>query len=259
MYPIGDRWLSVETLMRWPILCRALVALLMISVQALAVRAGDMPEAVEIPVVGRPADLPFSEGVGRFSVSAVATPTTVQAEQPVLFTLRVHADGLVRQEPQRLDLSKVPAVSDNFYIDDPKQDTRDAATQTWQFVYRLKPRRPNVTEIPGVPFLYWDPTIQPESKGFQTPYTEPIPLHVTLRETVPPPPAIVPDVFLQTQNGPESLARRASWSPPGWPLFFALLLTPPLGCVAWYLIWRRLYPDAARVRQQRRVAGGATA
>jgi hypothetical protein len=30
------------------------------------------------------------------------------------------------------------------------------------------------------------------------------------------------------------------------------LLGPPLGCAAWYAIWRRVYPDAARKTKQRR-------
>ena len=38
--------------------------------------------------------------------------------------------------------------------------------------------------------------------------------------------------------------------PASWPA--VLLLAPPLLCGAWYLCWRRLYPDAARVARQRR-------
>jgi hypothetical protein len=238
--------------MRWQMVHRAILALLVLCGQAPIVRAGDMPEPIEIPVVGRPADLPFSEAAGNFEVSGHAEPTTVQAEQPVLFTLRVHAEGRVYLPPQRIDLSKVPAFNDNFFIEDPKQDTHVAATQTWLFVYRLKPRRMDVTEIPGVPFVYFDPAIQPASKGFQTPYTEPIPLHVTAAETLAAPPSPVPDLFLQTRTGPEVLAHRAPWSPPSWPLLAVLLLMPPVACAAWYVVWRRLYPDAARRVKQRR-------
>jgi hypothetical protein len=221
---------------------------------ALAVRAGDIPE-IEIPYVGRPSNLPFSEAAGRFTVSASAEPTTVQAEQPVLFTLRVQAlldKCPVYRPPQRLDLTQIPAFNERFYIEDPKRDTHDAATQTWQFAYRLKPRRPDVTEIPSVPFVYFDPTIQPENKGFQTPYTDEIPLTVTAPETVQPPPHPVPDLFLHTQADASVLARREPWSPPSWAFLAALLLVPPIGCVAWYLAWRRLYPNARQVVKQRR-------
>ncbi len=240
--------------MRVPCTRRALVALLVFCGAALAVRAGDMADLTEIPVVGRPPG-PFSEASGRhFLVSATAEPTTVQAEQPVLFTLRVQADGRVYRPPQRLDLTQLSSFNDNFYIDDPKLDTHDAATQTWQFVYRLKPRRTDVTEIPSVEFVYFNPEIltdKPE-KRFQRPLTDEIPLRVTVHESIPPPPKPVPELFLQTQTGPELLAHRAPWSPPGWPLLAALLLIPPLFCAAWYLVWRRLYPDAARRIQQRR-------
>jgi hypothetical protein len=35
-------------------------------------------------------------------------------------------------------------------------------------------------------------------------------------------------------------------------LLAVLLVVPPAGCVVWYLLWSRLYPDAARLARQRR-------
>jgi hypothetical protein len=239
-----------------PFCRRVLLALPLSCLVAVAVRAGDIPEPLEIPVVGRPANLPFSDAAGIFTVSARAEPTSVQVEQPLTFILSVHAevDRCPRfLPPHRLDLAQIRAFDERFYIlDDPKQDSYNEATHRWEFVYRLKPRRVDVTEIPGVPFVYFDPTIQPESKGFQTPYTDEIPLKVQTGDSVPLPVQQVPDLFLQTQPAAAVLDRRAAWSLPGWPYLILLLLAPPLVCAGWYMIWRRLYPDAARRLQQRR-------
>jgi hypothetical protein len=231
------------------------VALLASLLTALAVRAGDIATPIEIPFVGRPDGLPFSEAAGHhFDPTASAEPMTVRAEQPITFTLQIQAEGRVYRPPQRLDLTQVPGVNDNFYIADPKQDSYDAATQTWQFVYTLKPRRTDVTEIPRVPFVYFNPEIESaeESKRFQTPYTDEIPLQVTAEEKVPTPATSVPPLFLQTQTGPDLLKRRAPWSPPSWFLLGALFVAPLLACYTWYIVWRWLYPDAVRLLKQRR-------
>src|SRR5947209_5364946 len=59
----------------------ALLALSALFLPAAGARAA--PEESEpVPVVGRPADLPFSEASGRFEVSARAAPTTLAVEAP---------------------------------------------------------------------------------------------------------------------------------------------------------------------------------
>lgn len=234
--------------MRARVIEGAILALPVLFLPALAVRAG-APAPFEVPVVGRPPDLPFSEAAGVFDVSARAEPASVQVEQPVLLTLRVtaHKDTL-RLPPQRIDLSQLPEFAGNFFIDDPKKDTHDEASQTWEFVYRLKPRRLDVTVIPGIPFVYYDP----QGKLFQTPYTDDIPLRVTPAAPPETPPRPVPDLFLQEAPPSRVLARDAASAQPGVPALAALVLAPPLVCAGWYFVWRRLYPDAARRVQQRR-------
>jgi hypothetical protein len=226
----------------------AILALLVLSFLAPMVRA-EAPAPFEIPVVGRPPDLPFSEAAGSFEVSARAEPATVQVEQPVLLTLRVTArKGNFRLPPQRIDLNQLPDFARNFFIDDPKKDTHDEASQTWEFVYRLKPRRTDVTVIPGVPFVFYDP----QGGLFQTPYTDDIPLRVTAAPPPSLPPRQLPDLFLQAAPAARVLTRGVPWSMPGVPVLVALVLAPPLVCAGWYFAWRRLYPDAARRVQQRR-------
>ena len=209
------------------------------------------PEADEVPVVGRPSDLPFSEASGWFEVRVSAEPTTVEAETPLTFTLSVRAVRPARRPPQRIDLRQLPAFADHFYIEDAGEEPNRPDEQTWEFVYRLKPRRTDVTEVPSLPFVYFNPYLLTASKGFQVIYTDPIPLRVLPHETVQVP-VQAPESAFSLATGPAVLERQRLWSPPGIGMSLALLLTPPLGCVVWYLCWRRLYPDAARQASQRR-------
>jgi hypothetical protein len=108
-----------------------------------------------------------------------------------------------------------------------------------------------VTEVPSLPFVYFNPYLRTNHKGFQVIYTDPIPLRVLPHETVQVP-VRAPESAFVLATGPAVLERQTSWTPPGIGTSAALLLTPPAACVVWYLCWRRLYPDAARQASQRR-------
>ena len=208
-------------------------------------------EPDEVPVVGRPVDLPFSEASGWFEVQARAEPTTLQAEAPLTFTLSVRAVRPPRRPPQRLDLRQLPDFAEQFYIEDPSEEVTQPDDRTWEFSYRLKPRRIEVRDIPSLPFVYFNPYLLTAGKGFQVLYTDAIPLHVLPHETVQVPVQGPENAFLLS-TGPGVLERRKPWTPPPLGTLVLLLMTPPLGCIFWYLIWRRLYPDAARLASQRR-------
>jgi hypothetical protein len=215
------------------------------------VYAGEEVEPDDIPVVGRPVDLPFSEASGWFEVQARAEPTTVQAEAPLTFTLTVRAVRPPRRPPQRLDLRQMPDFAEQFYIEDTGEEVAQPDDKTWEFTYRLKPRRTEVHEIPSVPFVYFNPYLLTASKGFQVLFTDPIPLRVLPPETVHVP-VEGPESAFVLAAGPAVLERQTPWTPPGPGTIAVLLLVPPLGCLAWYLLWQRLYPDAARLASQRR-------
>jgi hypothetical protein len=214
------------------------------------VRADEDSPDDDIPQVGRPADLPFSEASGRFRVSAEAEPKVLEAQTPLTLTLTVRGLGAVRRPPQRLDLRQWRPLTEAFYVED-LPDPPQPDPKTWVFAWRLKPRRTDVTEVPGLPFVYYDPDIPQPSRRFQVPYTDPIPLQVREHASVAVPLSAPARVF-EITTGPAVFARRAQWGVPGPTLLAVLLLGPPLGCAAWYWCWRRLYPDAARRAQQRR-------
>ncbi len=218
---------------------------------ALVVRAdGDESPDDDVPQVGRPADLPFSEASGRFRASAAAEPTVLEAQAPLTLTLTVRATGTVRRPPQRIDLRQWPAIARDFYVEDLPDPPRPDP-QTWKFAWRLKPRRTDVAEVPGLPFVYYDPDIPQPSRRFQVPYTDPIPLQVRERASVAVP-IRAPARALEIAGVSAVLSRRPTPGVPGPTLLAVLLLVPPLACAAAYLCWRRLYPDAARRAQQRR-------
>jgi hypothetical protein len=216
-----------------------------------ALCAGAEDEPDEIPLVGRPSDLPFSGASGRFEVSTRAEPTTLEAETPLTFTVRVQATGPVRHPPRRPDLRQLPAFAERFHIEDPDGGSRHPDPRTWEFVYRLKPKGTDVTEVPSLPFVYFNPDIRPANRAFQEVYTDAIPLRVKPHEAVAVP-LQVPDSAFQLASGPGVLARQTPWAPPGAVVTALLLLAPPLLCAAWYAAWQRRYPDAARQARQRR-------
>jgi tetratricopeptide (TPR) repeat protein len=230
-----------------------LITLLLLCAFGFVPRAdgGETAEPDDIPVVGRPVDLPFSEASGWFEVQAHAEPTTLQAETPLTFTLTVRAVRPVRRPPERIDLRQLPDFAEQFYIEDLGEEAARPDDRTWEFAYGLKPRRPDVREIPSLPFVYFNPYLLTASKGFQVLYTDPIPLRVLPHETVQVP-VQGPESAFVLATAPAVLERQTPWTPPSLGTMAMLLLAPPLGCVAWYLLWRRLNPDAARLASQRR-------
>jgi hypothetical protein len=198
--------------------------------------AGDVVD--EVPLVGRPADLPFSGASGEFEVAARATPTTLQAERPLTFTVIVRSVGAARRPPDRLDLARLPAFAERFYFDAAGDETRHPDENTWEFEYRLKPRGPDVDVVPGLPFVYYNPAISSPSRAYQVRYTDPIPLRVRPAEEFRPLPA-GPESLYHVNAGPELLARQSAAGGVGRLIFILMLLAPPTACLIWYLIWRR--------------------
>jgi hypothetical protein len=229
--------------------------LLVVSYAQAAVR--DDPDD-SLPAVGRPED--FNGAIGSFAeVSQIAEPTTVQAEDPITLRLRIRADGPVQQPPQRPPLGKLSSFASRFLVEDSGAKRPDE--HTWEFVYRLRPRSATVQEIPTFHFSYFRPGF-----GYQDRYTEPVELHVRPRPEVkvtdidhsstPFPPL---DGAAHLVEGAVVLRHEEPWAPPSLPILGLLLAAPPLACLCWSLVWRQLYPDAARQARRRRSRAGRLA
>lgn len=233
---------------RW----RLIGALLVLLAFAAAAGAADDDEP---PIVGQPPH--FNGAVGRYHITATAKPERVQAQDPLTYTVRVTADAVakVREPPQRPALTDFPGFADGFYLEDvgPPQGSRPDDT-TWEFTYRLKPKSTAVKAVPGFPFVYYRPGFLPPRAGYMTVYVPELPITVTPREEVAPAtaskPIAGPDEAFALAPG-DVLAHDGARLPGPLVLVLALLL-PPLGSVAWYVAWRRLYPDAARLSHRRR-------
>ncbi|MGL4549820.1 MAG: hypothetical protein ACRC33_01425, partial [Gemmataceae bacterium] len=186
--------------------------------------------------------------VAPFAVAAEASPRAIDADEPVTLTVVVTAAGPVRAAPGRPDLRAVPAFGRQFFVEDVADEP--AGPGRWRWAYRLRPRGAWVREVPGVPFLFYNPDLSPPERGYQLLYTDPIPLTVRPAEKVGPPPDYPPEVT-EPASGPGLLARRGPWRV-GVAQVLAALVAPPLGCAVWYALWRRLYPDDARAARLRR-------
>lgn len=208
------------------------------------------------PLVRRPPH--FNGAVGTFDITARAEPTTLQAEDPLTYTVRVTATGPVGEAPARPRLGDFPSFKEAFYIEPlgPREGTRPDE-RSWEFAYRLKPKSTQVTAVPGFPFVFFRPGAVPAWRGYQTKYAPEIPLQVRPREAVKigteeAKPFDVPEATFALVSGPDVLRHDRIERLPGAAALAALFLVPPVVCVAWYLAWRRLSPDAARLAQQRR-------
>lgn len=216
-----------------------------------------------LPTAGRPAD--FRGAVGQFEIATEASPVRVQAGDPI--TLRISVSGGPRLDllppPPLAELSNVSA---DFKVgDEPLAGVvRDGVKY---FAATLRPRRAGLTEIPAIPFSYFDP----QSGEYHTAMSSPIAIDVqpadelaldsivggnpssqsrgdastNANET-----ASRPTLNFMNFSGPSVLAWEAPPRP--WPWVAAMLL-PPLalaGTVAWQH-WNAGWNSSPRRRARR--------
>ena len=216
--------------------------------------------AQEAPLIGRPVEWPFSEAIagfvrreGRFQTPFVlhseASPHTLSSDEPLTLTLTVRAVGPVQKPPVRIDLGEIPAFAKAFHLSDlPLENTQTSGV--WQWRYRLVPRGPWVSEVPSVPFLFYNPDFTPPERGYQLLYAEPIPLKVRPPEKLGLPPDYPPSILEPVADAALSHSVRR-WEP-GLREALVALLVPPLGCLLGWWLWQRWFPDAARQAALRR-------
>lgn len=210
-----------------------------------------MPGDVEPPKVGQPLD--FSGAVGAFRVELRVARAEVIVEEPVTLTFQLRSNGLAQRPPRRPDLKKQRGYDQDFHIGRSASDAPDRTLPDgtgWEFDYELRPRTTEVTEVPGLRFVYFDP----KNNRYQTSLAKPVPLTVKPR----PEPAQslqVDERFLQLATGHRVLERWHVGLPP-LPWLVVLALLPLVTCVAWYGLWAWRNPAVARQARQRRSRAG---
>lgn len=213
----------------------------------------------------RPPD--FSHVVGiDYRISYSAEPTEVIVEDPITVKIRITGKDppgkdSKKYQPQRrlLRLFKEEARHD-FHIEPVADQDRfipgKNGLNTWEFVYRLRPKSTRVKEVPEPHLTFYWPG--PDG-GFKTKYPDDIPIPLT----VTPRPKLksndlglkvieVPERMFQLATGDAVLSRDDPW--PYWnlPLLIAMALAIPVLSWLGILTWQWLYPDSQRRLQLRR-------
>jgi hypothetical protein len=206
-------------------------------------------------VVNRPPN--FSGAIGMYRITMRAEPTELQAEEPLVLTVRITGTGPVAKL-QRPDLRQLPKFAKEFHVENLGE--RDLlAESAREFTYRLRPSSAEVRQIPSLPFVFFKPGIIPDYKGYQTTYAPAIALRVRPRTVVTPDVVKgvdarmdVPQSVYRLVEGPAVLRRDHPFSLPNPFAFASLLAIPPFLCGLWCVAWRRAHPDAGQRARQRR-------
>ena len=119
----------------------------------LAEAAVEPIHVLPIPTAGQPAD--YRGAVGKYAIATEATPTSVKAGDPINLLIGVSGSGPMElvQAPPLADLAeltadfKVPNESLAGFV---KGDRKVFSTT-------IRPRKEGITQIPSIPFSYFDP------------------------------------------------------------------------------------------------------
>ena len=122
-----------------------------------------------LPDKGRPSD--FNGLVGRYSISASATPTKVNVGDPITLTISITGELLKRVEMP--DLAAIVGFSDNFSI--PTEQSLPKVTERRKvFTQTIRAGNDKLKEIPAIPLSFFD-----VDKGqYVSVSSDPIPLEV---------------------------------------------------------------------------------
>jgi hypothetical protein len=158
------------------------------------------------------------------------------------------------QEVVRPDLRKLPEFASRFEIEDMPGRPAAAGAKEVSFDYRLRPRNRSVDGVPTLRFYYHNPSAPPGKQQYPQTTAKGVPIKVTAAATKEQPRQVVPlgepEHLLQIATGPRMLGREPFV--PGWSVWLLLVIAGPLVAGGWYVVWRRVYPDAARLARIRR-------
>lgn len=225
----------------------------------------DGVEIRPLPTEGQP-EL-FNGAVGRFTVSASAKPTEVSVGDPITVTYTVVSqlpdDLAALEELQAPPFASIPSLTESFRIPaDPPAGT--VTNRRKVFTQTFRPQTDDVSEIPPIPFAFYDPV----AGEYSVVASQPIPITVANAERLTmsqivgatPQQADAPQKALTAVSGgllanvQPSEALLADASVRLGPLVGAAVALPPLACATAavvLLVRRRQAADPARRRAAR--------
>jgi hypothetical protein len=168
--------------------------------------------------------------------------TSLREDESLIATLTI-TGASNPAEIVRPDLAKIRAFADRFQIE-------DVPGKSAVFVYKLRPRNAQVNRLPSLDFFYdsgvkvGDPFKNARAAGFDLVV---IPVE---RPAAQPSPLIAPERLFKLETGSRVLEREPFVA--GWYSHLVLVLLGILTASGWYALWRRLYPDGARLAKLRR-------
>lgn len=136
----------------------------------------DSTTVLPIPSEGKPLD--YRGAVGRYRIITQTDTKTVDAGDPVTLRIGVVGDGpmdLVQAPP----LAELSGLTAGFKVED-QSLAGFVQDETKVFVTTIRPRSSGVSEIPPIPFSFFDP----EKEAFETVYSDAIPLTVNESESL---------------------------------------------------------------------------
>lgn len=130
--------------------------------------------AIKVKKLPIPKPKNFSEGVGKFNISAKLSTKAIKTNENL--TLRISISGI-----GNMKLLQAPRLklSEDFEIYNPTVSNKTKLTERGMmgeiiYEYIIIPKRKGKYNLPSIPFTYFDP----ESKGYVTKYTNQIPFIV---------------------------------------------------------------------------------
>ncbi|MEP2774991.1 MAG: BatD family protein [Luteolibacter sp.] len=131
-----------------------------------------------LPTAGRPDD--FTGQVGKRTITATASPTVLQAGDPITLTITVTGNDF----PEIIELPEldgIEAFTRQFSIP-PRQSAGriDGKTNTKTYIRTIRPLGQEASVIPAIRLPYFDP----ETKAYALASTAPIPITVKPAETI---------------------------------------------------------------------------
>jgi hypothetical protein len=207
--------------------------------------------AQKIPDVGRPTTNFYGAAGSGVRVVWSLDRAAVPLGEEIVATLTI-TNVTNPRNVTRPDLTKLPAYHALFTVTDQPDLQPAADAKEVKFTYRLRPRDLAVKELPRLDFHYYYKAA-PVGKDFPMTRTPKVEITVTPPKPKPAPPVVPlrePEHLFAVATG-ATVLDGPPFAPCGWA-WAAVWLAGPLAALAWYLGWRRVFPDAAQLARLRR-------